>query len=59
MDRILGVQRQQTESYAVSSYQETGFDLDPEMDSEDTTEEGDKVEDELETSKESIITHIR
>ena len=59
MDRILGVQRQQTESYAVSSYQETGFDLDPEMDSEYNLEEGDKVEDELETSIESIITHIR
>ena len=59
MDRILGVQRQQTESHAVSSYQETGFDLDPEMDSEYNLEEGDKVEDELETSIESIITHIR
>ena len=67
MDRILGVQRQKQQQgpYTTSGYQDTGFDPGIEMedfghneyDPEDA--EVELAEDELETSQESLVTHIR
>ena len=66
MDRILGVQRQQQHGpHTTSGYQDTGFDPGIEMDdfgrSEDCPEDAgtDLAEDVLETSRDSLVTHIR
>ena len=67
MDRILGVQRlqQQQGPYTTSGYQDTDFDPGIEMEdfvhSEDILEGADVelAEEELETSQESLVTHIR
>ena len=65
MDRILGVRRQQEEPDATSGYHDTGFDPGIEMDDFGHRENGfengstEPVEEELETSQESLVTHIR
>ena len=66
MDRILGVQRQQQQGpLTSSSYQDTGFDPGIEMDDFGHSEEGPEdastelAEEVLETSQESLVTHIR
>ena len=67
MDRILGVQRQKQQQgpHTTSGYQDTGFDPGIEMEdfghSEDDLEDADVelAEEELETSQESLVTHIR
>ena len=62
MDRILGVRRQQKEP---DGYQDTGFDPGIEIDDFGHNENGSEnsstepVEEELETSQESLVTHIR
>ena len=67
MDRILGVQRQKQQHgpHSTSGYQDTGFDPGIEMEDfghfEDDPEDADVelAEEELETSQESLVTHIR
>ena len=67
MDRILGVQRQKQHQgpHTTSGYQDTGFDPGIEMEdfghNEYDPEDGEVelAEEELETSQESLVTHIR
>ena len=66
MDRILGVRQQQRESITTSAGQDIGFDPGIEMDDFGHSKDGlgdrtdaEQVEEELETSQESLVTHIR
>ena len=65
MDRILGVRQHQKEPDDTFGHQDTGFDPGIEMDNSSHIEDGledagaELVEEELETSQESLVTHIR